>query len=347
MSVGLVYDARFLNHRDPNWEHPECPERLVAVQAALAHSEVGERLTRRPPREATREEILRVHQAGYFDALAQSMPGKAGRLDPDTFYSEGSWEAALLAAGGLAELAVDVFRGEAGLRSGVALVRPPGHHAEADRGMGFCVFNNVAIAAEALRGAGAERVAILDWDVHHGNGTQHAFEARSDVLYLSSHRYPFYPGSGAAREIGQGAGEGFTVNVPLPAGCGDADYVAAFDQVFLPALRQFGPDVLLVSAGYDAHEADPLGGMGVSDHGFRILARKLRILADEISGGRLVAVLEGGYNVAALGRSVVALLEELVTDSPGDPEEIAAASGGPVAPVVEELRGRLGERLPR
>lgn len=345
MSVGLVYDERFLNHRDPHWEHPECPERLVAIQAALGRSEVSERVTRRPAREATRDEILRVHEAAYFDTLAQSMPGKAGRLDPDTFYSEGTWDAALLAAGGLADLAVDVLRGEAGLRSGMALVRPPGHHAEADRGMGFCVFNNVAIAAEALRGAGAERVAIVDWDVHHGNGTQHAFEERDDVLYLSSHRYPFFPGSGAAREIGRGPGEGFTVNVPLPGGCGDADYVAVFDQIFLPVLRSFKPDVLLVSAGYDAHEADPLGGMRVSDRGFRILARKLRVLADEVSGGKLVAVLEGGYDLAALGRSVVALLEELVIDTPGDSEELAPASGGPAARVAEELRARLQEHV--
>ncbi|MDY0000452.1 MAG: histone deacetylase [Polyangia bacterium] len=338
MSIGILYDERYLDHRDMQWEHPECPERLVAVLAALRRSGLHEKTLARRSREASREEILAVHEAPYYDLLAARMPGNCGRLDPDTFFSEGSWVAATHAAGGAVDLALDVYRGVEGLTGGFALVRPPGHHAEADRGMGFCVFNNVAIVAEALRAAGAERVAILDWDVHHGNGTQHSFASRRDVLYLSSHRYPFYPGTGAARELGEGDGKGFTVNVPLPGGSGDAELMEVFDRVFVPVLMQYKPDVLLVSAGYDAHEADPLGGMEVSDEGFRMMARKLHLVAKATSKGRLVALLEGGYDTEALGRCAVGLLEELTAEEPEEPSKPGGGCNPRVAAVIDEVR---------
>ena len=196
-------------------------------------------------------------------------------------------------------------------------VRPPGHHAERAIAMGFCFFNNVAVAAgHLLRRHGAERVAIFDFDVHHGNGTQHLFEERADVFYLSTHQYPFYPGTGAAEETGRGAGEGATLNVPLPAGTGDEGYAAAIDGTILPALRRFAPDVLLLSAGFDAWQNDPLGGMRVTEAGFRSWGERLGALAAEVCGGRLLAVLEGGYDLRSLPRLVEAHLAGLAGGSP-------------------------------
>ena len=194
-------------------------------------------------------------------------------------------------------------------RNAFAVVRPPGHHAEPDQAMGFCLLNNAAIAAEAARRAGAARVLIVDWDVHHGNGTQDIFAARDDVLYMSVHQYPFYPGTGAAREVGGGAGRGATVNCPLPGGQGDADYGVVFHDLFLPAARAFRPDLVIVSAGFDAHARDPLAGMRVSERGFAAMASVLAELADEACGGRLALMLEGGYDLAALTASVRATLE--------------------------------------
>ncbi|MFH2009998.1 MAG: histone deacetylase [bacterium] len=338
MAVALLYDELFLNHRDPVYSHPECPERLIAVQGALQRAGLRERTVSRSPRAATKEEITRVHDSAYFDRVQRDVPGEEGHLDPDTFYSDGSWDAAMNAAGGAVDLTLDVLRGTDGLTAGLGLVRPPGHHAEANRAMGFCIFNNIAVAAEAARIAGAERVAILDWDVHHGNGSQHSFYKRADVLYLSTHRYPFYPGSGSHREIGRDAGEGYTVNVPLPAGCADAEFVTAFDQVVCPVIAQFQPDLLLVSAGFDAHAHDPLGGMGVTDKGFRVLARKVRQVAEQACQGRVVGLLEGGYNVEALGRACVGLLEEWLADELQDPEEIGPSDHPAIGRLMDEVK---------
>jgi acetoin utilization deacetylase AcuC-like enzyme len=337
MAVALLYDELFLNHRDPVYSHPECPERLIAVQGALQRADMRSRTVHRAPRPATREEITAVHDAAYFDRVQRDVPEQEGHLDPDTFYSAGSWDAALHAAGGAVDLAVDVLRGTDELRSGFALVRPPGHHAEANRAMGFCIFNNVAVAAQAALAAGARRVAILDWDVHHGNGTQHAFEKRNDVLYVSTHRYPFYPGTGSHREIGRGDGEGFTVNVPLPGGCADAEFIAAFDRVICPVIAQYAPDLLLLSAGFDAHARDPLGGMGVTDAGYRVLSRKVRQVAEQACGGKMVGLLEGGYNVEALGRAVVGLLDEWLADDLGDPEEIQPSDHPQIGKLLDEV----------
>jgi acetoin utilization deacetylase AcuC-like enzyme len=253
-----------------------------------------------------------VHDPRYIDTVAEVARRGGGYWDLDTYISPGSYEAAILAAGA-ATAAVDAVVTE-GARSAFALVRPPGHHALRMSAMGFCLFNNIAVAAQhAVKRHGLQRVMIVDWDVHHGNGTQDYFYDRSDVLFFSSHRYPFYPGTGALHETGRGKGAGYTVNVPLPAGVGDEGYSMVFREIVAPLAKRYRPELLLVSAGYDAHLADPLGGMAVSVAGFSEMARTVRLLADEIGecGGRVAAILEGGYNIEALAASVVATIAAL------------------------------------
>ena len=272
-------------------------------------------MRRLAPREASPDELLRAHRREYLDALAR-VEGKRGQLDPDTYASPRSVEVARLAAGSLVEASLRVAAGEA--KRAFAALRPPGHHAERAAPMGFCLLNNVAIAAQALRAqAGVERIAIVDWDVHHGNGTQHLFEGERDVLFVSTHQFPFYPGTGALDEQGSGAGLGATVNFPLAAGCGDAEYGQLFDELLVPMLLAFRPELILVSAGFDAHARDPLGGMSVSTAGFAGFAARLCAVADDVAGGRIVLALEGGYDWEALGESVAAVVDVLA--SPGLP----------------------------
>jgi acetoin utilization deacetylase AcuC-like enzyme len=260
------------------------------------------------PRPATREQLLRVHDGEYLRRIAETA-GRAVKLDPDTFTSPESHEIALLGAGAAVDAVERVMRGSH--HTALALIRPPGHHAERDRAMGFCLFNNVAVAAAHARAGGAARVAIVDYDVHHGNGTQHIFEADPDVLYVSTHQFPYYPGTGAADEVGVGAGRGFTVNLPLEVGAVDEDYQAVFSAVVVPVLKQFAPDLLMVSAGFDAHERDPLGGMRLSTDAFAAMTMELRRVADECCGGRMVVVSEGGYDLHAFSASLDAVTETL------------------------------------
>jgi acetoin utilization deacetylase AcuC-like enzyme len=309
--LGYVLDEVFVHHRAP-LGHPERPARAEAVRDALVAAGVRERGTHVVARIATDEELARVHAGAYLDDLTREVPGKSGWLDADTYFSPGTWEAATKAAGGVSELALRVLAGE--LSRGLAVVRPPGHHATADRAMGFCLLNNVAVAAAAARAAGAARVAIVDWDVHHGNGTQDIFWDDATVLYASCHQYPYYPGTGAPDEIGGPGARGATLNVGLPAGAGDAEYAATFDEVFLPALRRFKPDLLLVSAGFDAFEDDPLAGMRVTHAGFAAMAARLRGLADEICAGRIVVALEGGYDLDGLAGGMTRVLDALVAE---------------------------------
>ena len=304
VTTRLYTDELFLSH-DPGEGHPERSLRLAAILEGLKTLPDG--VAWQPPRDATEGEITRVHAAEHFRNL-QRLAGRAAILDPDTAMSPGSFSAAVRAAGAAVTLVEDLQSGAA--TSGFALVRPPGHHAERDRAMGFCLFNNVAIAAEHALANGAARVAIVDWDVHHGNGTQHHFEERDDVLFISSHRHPFYPGSGAVEEIGRGRGEGFTLNVPLPARMGDGDFGAIFRDLVAPALLDFQPSLLLVSAGFDAHQRDPLGGMEVSDDGFAGLCGVVRDAAKELRAP-LGLVLEGGYDLDALASSVRCCVEVL------------------------------------
>jgi len=332
--TAVVDDKRFLDHRGPVG-HPERPERISAVAAALDAR--GTALGRLAPRAATPDEILRVHSRELFDRVGEASRRAPAQLDADTYVSAESLEVALLAAGGTTELALHVARGE--FASGLAAVRPPGHHAESDRAMGFCLFNNVAIAARALQAQeSVDRIMILDWDVHHGNGTQHCFESDPSVLYASTHQYPFYPGTGAAGEIGVGRGEGFTFNVPLPAGCGDREYVGVMERLIAPAARSFRPEMILISCGFDAHRDDPLAAMNVTREGFRDMAAIVRALADDLCGGRIVFVLEGGYAISGLQDGVNAVLDVMMGDAtPEVPKIEPVLSDTLLGAVIEQV----------
>ncbi len=331
--TAVVEDRRFLDHRGPAG-HPERPERISAVGAAVDAR--GEALSRLAPRAATPDEIFRVHSRDHFEGIEEASRRAPAQLDPDTYVCTESFEVALLAAGGATELALRVARGE--LASGLAAVRPPGHHAEGDRAMGFCLFNNVAIAARALQSEhSVDRILILDWDVHHGNGTQHFFESDPSVLYASIHQFPFYPGTGAVGEIGVGPGEGFTLNVPLPAGCGDAEYVTVMERLIAPAARAFRPEVMLISCGFDAHRDDPLAGMNVTREGYRDMAAIARALAEELCGGRILFVLEGGYATSGLTDGVHAVLDAVAG------EEIPKVERSGTAAPSRALEPRIAE----
>ncbi len=286
---------------DPGAGHPERVARLSAAYDALAALSGVSWVA---PRPASRAAILAVHGESYVDLLERCR-GKHVRLDVDTFTSPGSIDAAFLAAGA-AIGAVDAIM-EGDIRRAYALVRPPGHHAEADRAMGFCLLNNIAIAAQhAITAHNVGRVAIVDWDVHHGNGTQHIFEDRGDVLFYSSHRWGrgFYPETGASTERGRGDGLGLTINVPLRAGAGDEALLEALDANLLPALEAFEPELILVSAGFDAHTSDPLGGLAVSEAGFAAATERLLGMAERHCGGRIGLILEGGYDLEGIGACV-------------------------------------------
>jgi len=302
----LLTDPLFLKH-DPGQGHPESPARLRSILSVLARTPVvGTQMDQ--PRRATEGELASVHTPELRTRLL-GLAGERASIDADTQASPDTYDAAVLAAGAAVQSVQAVMTGRA--RNAFALVRPPGHHAEPDRAMGFCFFNNAAIAAEAARRLGAERVLVLDWDVHHGNGTQKAFWGRRDVLYQSVHQYPYYPGTGAAREVGTGEGEGFTVNCGLPGGATDADYKAIFHELFLPIADAFRPQLVLVSAGFDAHRADPIGGMMLSERCFAAMCSAMKSLADSVCGGKLVLLLEGGYSLEGLSQSTHACVEVL------------------------------------
>jgi acetoin utilization deacetylase AcuC-like enzyme len=327
----VVRDDVFLRH-DAGPGHPERAARLRAVHDDLDAHPIP-RTRRAEPRAATRADLERVHDPRHVSRIAATAGRERAQLDPDTSTSAESYEIARLAAGAVSQAAEAVVRGAAS--GAFALVRPPGHHAEAGAAMGFCLFNNVAVAAaHAIDALGCRRVAIVDPDVHHGNGTQHVFESRRDVLYVSSHRYPFYPGTGWFDEIGTGDGAGFTVNLPLPAGLGNADFAFLYDSVVTPIVSEFRPELVLVSAGFDTWKHDPLGGgMRLDEDGFAALFAIFRSWSDAHCPGRLVAALEGGYDPAGVVAGVRAGLEVMTgTRAPLPP------AGEPSAAVREVAR---------
>jgi acetoin utilization deacetylase AcuC-like enzyme len=302
VAVGFVWHDACLRH-DNGPGHPERPERLRAIRAHLEKSGLLARLDVITPEPCPIERLERVHSKHYVKAIREACAHAPMMLDPDTMVSAGSWDAALLSAGGALAACDAVMTGR--IRSAFVCTRPPGHHAERDRAMGFCLFNNIAVAARYLQDEhGCRRVAILDWDVHHGNGTQHLFERDHTVLYASTHQFPFYPGTGAASK-------GTTINVPLQAGSGDTEIVRAFGDTILPAVERFAPDAILISAGFDAHRDDPLAGLEVTEAGYGVLTTLVRGVAERVCGGRIVSFLEGGYDLRALGASVEAHLEAL------------------------------------
>ena len=309
MKVGLVYDPIFLEH--DTGQHVENAQRLRDVISVLEQSGVKQQLVPIQPEPASIDDLLTVHSKEHIARIENIAKEGGGWLDPDTLTSEASYKVALHAAGGLIKAVTAVMDGE--LNSAFALVRPPGHHATERRAMGFCLFNNVAIAAKyALNNHSIKRILIVDFDVHHGNGTQETFYRDPKVLYFSTHEYPFYPGTGDIDESGAGDGEGTIINVPLPGFCGDEEYLRIFNEILVPAARRFQPQLILASAGYDAHWADQLALMQVTVTGYSRMAVILKGLADELCNGRLVFTLEGGYNTMALAHSIRAMLEVLL-----------------------------------
>jgi acetoin utilization deacetylase AcuC-like enzyme len=304
----VVVDPEYLKH-EPGEFHPERPERIRAL-LDLAEKLDKERFQMLPPKAASRTDLESCHGPDYIKLVEATSKTNHYALDGDTITCRDSFGVGLLAVGGFLRLIDAIAAGEA--QNGFALVRPPGHHALRDRAMGFCLFNTMAIGAHHLKKThGANRIMIMDWDVHHGNGTQDSFYEDPSVLFISTHQFPYYPGTGAVTEVGLHAGEGYTVNIPLPAGCGDAEYMRVFYDVVLPAAKEFKPEWILVSAGFDPHRRDPLGGMEVTEAGFAGMARLLLQLADEYAGGKIAFLLEGGYDLSALRNSVAAVLEAI------------------------------------
>ncbi|HYB92293.1 MAG TPA: histone deacetylase [Candidatus Binataceae bacterium] len=337
LKTAIVTDRSYLKHFAGR-SHPERPERVAAL-IEMAESLGRPGLQFRAPREAALDEIALCHTPEYIETVARTASLDRYDFDFDTHASRDTYRTALLAAGGVLTAVEATLDG--GADNAFAIVRPPGHHALPGRAMGFCFFNNVAIAAAWLqKKRGLKRVMIVDWDVHHGNGIQDIFYESRTVLYVSTHQFPLYPGTGSIYEIGAGAGEGFTVNVPMPSGFGDAEYLRVFDELIVPIGRKFKPEFILVSSGFDAHSRDPLSAMAVTEAAFAAMCRRVKQLAAECCAGKMVAALEGGYDIEALVSSGRAVIEELGREA-GEP--IAPANGGGRATaIIEGVAANVG-----
>ena len=307
--TAFLYTSEYLTH-DTGYGHPERPQRLGAVIEAVEASGLNSALKYVAPRRATVDELSLVHHLDHIEMIREISADGGGRLGYDTPLSAESYDVALLAAGGVLNAVDAVVDGD--VQHAFACGRPPGHHATPTHGMGFCLFNNLAVGARyATRVKGLERILIVDWDVHHGNGTQDAFYDAGDVFFFSIHQYPLYPGSGGGHERGVGDGEGATLNAPVPGGSLDEDYIRVFEDTLIPVAREFSPDLVMISAGFDAHEDDPLAGIHLTTDGFGHLTHLVRSIAEEHCGGRIVSTLEGGYSLRGLSSSVVAHLDAL------------------------------------
>ena len=329
----VVIDQGYLKHL-PGESHPERPERIQAL-LNLAGALDKQMFELASPRAATRADVEYTHGADHVRLVESTSKHNRYALDGDTITCRDSFGVALLAVGGFLTLLDAIASKQSS--NGFALVRPPGHHALRDHAMGFCLFNTMAIGAEYLKRVyGAKKILIMDWDVHHGNGTQAAFYDDPTVLFISTHQFPFYPGSGAVNETGVGAGEGLTLNVPLPAGCTDVEYLQVFQDIVVPAAEKFQPDWILVSAGFDPHRRDPLGGMNVTEEGFGAMARLLLVLANRFADGRIAFLLEGGYDLAGLRDSVAAVLAAMQAQVPPPAGHLPLAESR-IEPVIRRI----------
>lgn len=313
-SVCITYNPVFLQHVGPI-SHPEKPDRLAVVEQYLREANIWDTLHFLPTRAATFQELTAVHDSAYVERTLDRLSlRRSGYLDMgDTFYSPQTREAALFAAAACIDATLAVYEGR--FEGALALVRPPGHHAETDMAMGFCIFNNAAIAAAALLNKGAQRVAILDFDVHHGNGTQNIFYTDPRVLYVSMHQSPLFPGTGASMDIGAADGLGYTANLPMAPYCDDVDWLFGLERLLLPLVRAFSPEILLVSAGFDAHHLDMISTQQVTDAGYAAIAQRIVHCADEICGGKVAMFLEGGYHLDGLGAGVTSFVRQMQTRS--------------------------------
>jgi acetoin utilization deacetylase AcuC-like enzyme len=336
----IFFDPLFEEHKTGHG-HPERPERLPAAMQELQGSGLLEQVEVRSCRDATVADIELIHGSKYIEQVQEMCEAGGGHLDMDTAVSAKTYRAALRAAGALLDSVDGCLDGS--FSNSFCLVRPPGHHALPNRGMGFCIFNNIAIAARyAQRTGGLSRVMIVDWDAHHGNGTQDVFYEDPSVLYVSLHQYPHYPGTGWVDETGRGRGKGFTINFPFPAGTGEDNYLDAFERVIGPAARRFSPDFMMVSAGYDSHDGDLLCSMRLNDLSYHTITRCLVDLADETCQGRLITTLEGGYNIGAQARSIVQTVAGLADiDLPADSEASKPSAYADRASEVTSEAGRL------
>jgi len=344
MPLILIHSKHFADHLTPPG-HPECPERAQVMEVVADRwRQLGGEVV--APRRATHEQLSRVHDDAHLERMREAA-GTSTAFDPDTYTSPETDEVARLAAGAVVDAVERVLDGERHRRA-LVLARPPGHHAERSQAMGFCFYNNAAVGAAHARALGAARVAIVDVDVHHGNGTQQIFEADPSVLYVSIHQFPFYPGTGDASEIGVGEGRGYSVNLPVEVGAEDADYEAMFREMVVPTVRRFAPDLLIVSAGFDAHERDPLAGMRLTTPAFGAMMHDLRAVADACCEGRIVAVTEGGYDLPALHESLQRTVDVLAPDATiACPWPVGAgASAAKGLAAVDRVRAALDGRWP-
>jgi acetoin utilization deacetylase AcuC-like enzyme len=334
MKTGIVKDSRYMEHHMGSF-HVETPQRLEVIYRMI-DDKITFSLDKIEPRSATEKELTLVHTPGYVNTVKSTAGKDLVQLDPDTSTSAKSWEVARLAAGGVLNAVDSIMKGK--IQNGFALVRPPGHHAEASQAMGFCLFNNIAIgAAHLIKKHGLKRILVVDWDLHHGNGTQNSFYDSDEVLYFSTHQYPHYPGSGHWNEVGERKGEGFTVNIPLRAGKTDGDYLHIFRKILRPIASAYKPEFILVSAGFDIYEGDPLGGMLISKEGFGALAAELLDLAAEFSQKKLLCALEGGYDPQGLQDGVEHVLYQLAGEAskPEIESVLSSSTEQALAPVLE------------
>ena len=307
--TGIVYDERYLNHKTGN--HPECPERLVAIYKYLKEKGILKETIRIDPKPAPLDVIEYIHRKEYIETVKKLSAEGGGMLDMDTVVSRETFDIALLAVGGVLSAIDAIIDGT--VRNGLCLIRPPGHHAMPEMGMGFCIFNNIAIGARYIQKKYKMRkVVIIDWDVHHGNGTQAVFYDDPTVFYFSTHQFPHYPGTGNSDEVGLEKGKGYTMNAPLELGANITVFKDVFKERFLPEIKTFKPDFILISSGFDAHKDDPLAGLNLREEDYNLLTRMVVSLANEICDGRIVSTLEGGYNLNALKLSVYEHLRGLM-----------------------------------